>query len=729
MTACQGSVNVPGMQQRERLRIVTAFDEEAVTATSPPASRTRRAADRAKALLSGESGGAAVLVAALLAALTWSNAFPALYRAAWGVQLSLGLGGSRLVLDLRTWIDNGLMTFFFLLVGLEARTELDLGELRERRRLLLPVGAGMMAMAIPVAIYLAVNHTGPSAHGWGVAMSTDSALALGIFSVMSRRLPGRIRTFLLALFVVDDLVALLVIATFYSHDIRPVPLAVAGASFAAILATRTLPVRRRGGLVIALGTAMWAGLMGSGVDPVVAGLAIGLVTSAYAPLRTDLERATGLVRLFREQPSPHRARSAVVGMVSALSDNARLQHRYHAWTTYGIVPLFALANGGITMNAGLLRGAASSPVTIGIFLAYVIGKPISIVVTSWAVARLSRGQLRPPVGWAAVAGSGAIAGIGFTVSLLIANLAFSGRLLEEAKIGILAAAAASAVLSWTVYRTTALLPQAARNRALIGSTPPLLDLVGGIDPARDHVRGPERAAVTVVEYGDYECPHCSEADPVTRDLLLSRPDVRYVWRHLPLSDVHPHARLAAEAAEAAAAQGAFWRMHALLLQHQDRLEMGDLLGYAADLGLDVRRFHRDLRRRAHAERVERDIISADRNGVSGTPTFFFNGQRHHGAHDLDALMHALDAALAGSEHSRLLAVPKEQFCVLRLVARRYRARGPRRLLRPHGLELKAAAAGTRPAPGHLRPVGHAGPGRRSDVIPVLRETDSSSSAV
>ncbi|GAA3055766.1 hypothetical protein GCM10010448_44000 [Streptomyces glomeratus] len=157
--------------------------------------------------------------------------------------------------------------------------------------------------------------------------------------------------------------------------------------------------------------------------------------------------------------------------------------------------------------------------------------------------------------------------------------------------------------------------------------------------------------------------------------------------------------------------------------------MSDLLGYAADLGLDVRRFHRDLRRRTHSDRVERDIISADRNGVSGTPTFFFNGQRHHGAHDLDALVHALDAALAGSEHSRLLPVPKEQFCVLRLVARRYRARGPRRLLRPHGLERTAAAVGTSPAPGHLRPVGHARPGRRSEVIHVWRETDSSTSAV
>ncbi|MGW2564458.1 thioredoxin domain-containing protein [Streptomyces sp. NPDC001514] len=200
----------------------------------------------------------------------------------------------------------------------------------------------------------------------------------------------------------------------------------------------------------------------------------------------------------------------------------------------------------------------------------------------------------------------------------MADLAFTGRALQEAKVGILAAAAASSLLSWTVYRLTGLLPPAARNRALLGSALPLPDLAGSIEPAHDHVPGPEDAAVTVVEYGDYECPYCGDADPVTRDLLLSRPDVRYVGRHLPLSDVHPHARLAAEAAEAAGAQGAFWPMHTLLLQRQDRLEMSDLLGHAADLGPGVRRFHEDLRRRVHADRVERDITSADRSGVSGT---------------------------------------------------------------------------------------------------------------
>ncbi|NUP67792.1 MAG: thioredoxin domain-containing protein [Nonomuraea sp.] len=619
--------------------MIAHYDSEA------PRTRTRAR------LWAGETGGAVALVGALLAALIWSNAFPATYEAAWRTQLSLGLGDGRLGLDLRTWIDSGLMSFFFLLVGLEARRELDLGELRERRRLLLPVGAGVVAMAVPVGIYLAVNHAGPAAHGWGVAMSTDSALALGVFSVMGRSLPVRIRAFLLTLFVVDDLVALLVIAAFYSHDVRPAPLAVAAASFAALITLGRVRMRRRCAPVAVLGVVMWAGLMAGGVDPVVAGLAIGLVTSAYRPVRGDLERATGLVRLFREQPSARRARSAAAGLASTLSENARLQHRFRPWTTYAIIPLFALANAGIPLDSGLLRGAVTAPVTLGVFLAYVAGKPLAVIATSWAVGRLSGGRLRPPVGWAAVAGSGALAGIGFTVSLLIANLAFTGRPLQEAKVGILAAVVASSAFAWAVYRLAALLPRAARHHALLGAAPPLTDLTGRVDPALDHVRGPRDAPVTVVEYGDYECPFCSEADPVTRDLLLTRPDVRYVWRHLPLSDIHPHARLAAEAAEAAGAQGAFWPMHSLLLARQDRLEMSDLLAYAAELGLDVGTFRRELDRRAHAGRVERDIASADRGGVSGTPTFFFNGQRHQGTHDLAALTRAIDATREVAEHA------------------------------------------------------------------------------
>jgi protein-disulfide isomerase len=263
---------------------------------------------------------------------------------------------------------------------------------------------------------------------------------------------------------------------------------------------------------------------------------------------------------------------------------------------------------------------------------------------TWLLTRATRGRLRPPVGWAAVAGAGTIAGIGFTVSLLIATIAFHGVELEEAKLGILSAALGASALTWLLFRAVSLLPRRLRARFLLGTAEPLTDLYLDVDPERDHVRGPLDAPVTVVEYGDFECPFCGQAEPVVRELLHDFADVAYVWRHLPLNDVHPHAQLAAEASEAAAEQGAFWELHDLLLDRQDALEPDDLIGYAGELGLDVERFADDLRNRVGAMRVADDVDSADLSGVSGTPTFFVNGRRHYGAYDIGTLSAAVRAA-------------------------------------------------------------------------------------
>ena len=188
------------------------------------------------------------------------------------------------------------------------------------------------------------------------------------------------------------------------------------------------------------------------------------------------------------------------------------------------------------------------------------------------------------------------------------------------------------------------LPKKRRIRALLGTTVTIVDLSEPVDPDRDKIRGPMDAPVTVVEYGDFECPYCGQAESVIRDLLADFGDVRYVWRHLPLTDVHPRAQAAAEASEAAHAQGAFWEIHDLLLDHQDALRPGDLLRYATELGLDVERFRRDMRRRHGAARIAEDLESADLSGVSGTPTFFINGRRHRGAYDIDHLSAAVRAA-------------------------------------------------------------------------------------
>ena len=186
-----------------------------------------------------------------------------------------------------------------------------------------------------------------------------------------------------------------------------------------------------------------------------------------------------------------------------------------------------------------------------------------------------------------------------------------------------------------------------RIRALLGTAETLVDLAVPVEPERDHIRGREDAPVTLVEYGDFECPYCGQAEGVLRELLRDAgDDVRYVWRHLPLTDVHPSAELAAQAAEAAAAQGAFWEMHDVLLEHQDALTPPDLMRYAAELGLDAERFTDDLERRAFAARIAEDVDGADRSNVSGTPTFFVNGRRHYGAYDIAALKQAVRGASA-----------------------------------------------------------------------------------
>ena len=587
-----------------------------------------------------------MLLAATVVALTWVNIDSASYDTVWHTVASIGLGGHAVSMSLRAWVNSGLMSLFFFVVGLEARREFDVGELRERDRMALPMLAGLSGMALPVAIYLAFNAGSSSVHGWGIAMSTDTAFALGVLILVGPRFPDRLRAFVLTVLVVDDVIALVVIVVAYTNGLSWLPLVIGIALFGAVLVVRTAGVRR-GSPYAVLGVAMWVAFLESGVDPIVVGLAMGLLTYAYPAGRLALDRATEGFRLFREQPTAEFARQARESVEAAISLNDRLQHLYHPWTSYVIVPLFALANAGIQISGHFLAATFRSPITLGIVVGYVLGKPVGIVAMSWLVTRVSRHRLRPPVGWAAVGGAGAIAGMGFTVALLIADLAFRGDALAEAKSGVLAAACLAAALSFAVFRVTERLPPRLRAVALLGRAETIVDLVVAVDPERDHVRGPADAPVTLVEYGDFECPYCGQAEPVVRELLADfGDDLRYVWRHLPLTDVHPNAQSAAEAAEAAAEQGAFWQMRDLLFRHQDALSKRDLVRYAAELGLDADRFLEDLRTRAGAAKVESDVAGADLSGVSGTPTFFVNGRRHHGAYDIESLAAAVRVARA-----------------------------------------------------------------------------------
>jgi len=619
----------------------------------------RNLAAPVRSFLTTETGGATVLLGAAVVALLWAN-LPGWhsYERVWSTHLAIRVGHHGLTTDLRHWVNEGLMTFFFLVVGLEAKRELDLGELRERSRLAIPVVAGLAGVAVPIVVYLAFNAGGSGAHGWGTAMSTDTAFALGVLALLTPRTATRLRVFLLTLAIVDDLAGLLVITVAYTGHIKWLALAIALGLFAVLLALRYAPVARAQ-LSIGVAVAIWVAMFKSGIDPVVCGLAIGLGTSAYPPSREDLERASALAREFREQPTPELARSAQRGVLQAISMNERLQYDLHPWTSYVIVPLFALANAGIHLTGTLLSDAFTSTITLGILVGYLVGKPAGIIAGSWLASRPRLHGPRSSISGPVIAVGGTAAGIGFTVSLLIASLAFSGVRLEEAKIGTLCSVILGPVVAWAAMRLLQRLPQPVRARQIERTAEDILDLAEDVDPERDHIRGAEDAPVTLLEYGDFECPYCGQAEQVIRELLSSLgTDVRYVWRHLPLNDVHPSAQVASEASEAAAAQGRFWDMYDTLLSHQGALSMRDLIRYAREMGLDVERFVDEVRRREYAPRIAEDVTSADESGVSGTPTFFINGRRHYGVYDIGALTEAVKAAKRRAG-LRALAQPEE----------------------------------------------------------------------
>jgi Na+/H+ antiporter NhaA len=608
---------------------------------------TSRGKTPLRQFLRTETGSATVLASALVVALIWSNVATGSYEQFWSTQLTAGLSGRAITLNLREFVNSGLMALFFLVVGLEARREWDVGELRVRSRVTLPFFAGLGGMVVPIVIYLAFNAGKPTAHGWGAAMSSDTAFALGALALAGGRgLPDRVRTYLLTFSVVDDLLGLAVIAVFYSSHVRWVPLLIG----AVLLATYAVLTNRRISnppAYLLLGVGTWVAFWESGVDPIVAGLVIGLLTVAYPAGREDLEQATDAFRLFREQPTARLADEARQVVRSAISPNERLQERYHGWTGYVIVPLFALANADIKITGSFLAHAYASPATLGIMIGYVVGKPIGTAGTAWLVSKLTKRRLTPPVGWGAVVGVGAVSGIGFTVSFLIISLAFHGPVLAEAKLGVLSGAIAATLLTWLVFSGLNRMSPRTRLRALFGTASTVTDLAVPVDPERDHIRGPKKdALVTLVEYGDFECPYCGRAEPAVRGLIREFGELRFVFRHLPLTDVHAHAQMAAEASEAAAVQGAFWEMHDMLMDHQGALTFSDLVGYAESIGIDTDKFSSDLRKHTGAYRIAEDIDSADLATVSGTPTFFINGNRYYGAFDLAALKEAIHTAKA-----------------------------------------------------------------------------------
>jgi Na+:H+ antiporter, NhaA family len=431
-----------------------------------PWSRTARPVPRLvvqplQSFLRQEQSGALLLIAAVAVALVWANSpWSASYQRVWSTRVSIAAGSNVLDVDLRDWVNDGLMTLFFFVVGLEIKRELVTGELRRPREAILPALAAVGGMAVPALIYVAVVGR-EAGGGWGIAMPTDIALALGVLSLAGRRTPSGLKAFLLALAIVDDLGSILVIALFYTASVDWAALALAAATVGLVALLQRIDVRATT-VYVALGVVLWIALERSGATPTLAGVAIALLVPArpHNRPRAVSEEAHRIADETVDDPVPPDADAPQwleLARLSraAVSPLARAEGVLHPWTSFVVLPLFALANAGVSLGAGQLRGALGSRIGIAILLARVLGKPLGIWLASAICVRTGLARLPSGVGLRHVAAVGAAAGVPFAVSLFVARLALPASLAYDATVGVLGAAVVAGVVGGFALRRAA----------------------------------------------------------------------------------------------------------------------------------------------------------------------------------------------------------------------------------------------------------------------------------
>lgn len=411
-----------------------------------------------------EAASGIVLLVAAVVALVWANSpWSHSYDELWHTPITLGLGSHVFTQTLHFWINDGLMAIFFFVVGLEIRREIYEGELADFRRASLPVAAAIGGMVVPALIYLAFNTTPESRHGWGIPMATDIAFAVGILALLGKRVPAALRVLLLALAIIDDIGAILVIAIFYSSGLSWIGLMTAAGGMAGVLVLQRLGVRNPL-IYLVPGLVLWWGVLEAGVHPTIAGVILGLLT----PVRTwfgkkgFLEVANEAVEAVRASARDgHHGVEELLAPLrrirqaerEALAPVVRIQAGLHPWVAFVIMPLFALANAGVNMQGLEMDGVGSSAVMLGVLLGLVVGKPVGILLASFVTVKLGICLLPRGVSWSGILLVGLVAGIGFTMAIFIAGLAFPGvGLLSAAKLAILMASGLSAVLGLVLGR-------------------------------------------------------------------------------------------------------------------------------------------------------------------------------------------------------------------------------------------------------------------------------------
>jgi len=399
--------------------------------------------------LATEASGAILLATGAIVALAWANSpWSASYEELWSSRAAITVAGHTLDLDLRHWINDGLMTVFFFVVGLEIKREMTDGHLASRRAALLPAAAALGGMLVPALVYLSIAGTS-APRGWAIPMATDIALAVGVLTAAGSRVPASLRAFLLGLAIVDDIGAIMIIAAVYSTGLMFGWLAAAAAGVAATLAVRRLGVHSTWVYVVIGGT-VWLGLYEAGIHPTIGGVIMGLIAPSIPRLRPELIDDDELTDLS----DVHAARTTSDVARGSVSVVEWLQHVLHPWTSYVIVPIFALANSGIVLSADGFVDAVQSPITWGVFCGLVAGKPLGVVLATRATIRAGVADRPDGADSRRIMGVGAAAGIGFTVALFITELALTDPVDQSnAKLAILLASVLAAVVSIAILTT------------------------------------------------------------------------------------------------------------------------------------------------------------------------------------------------------------------------------------------------------------------------------------
>ncbi len=411
-------------------------------ASAMPGRRVPRAVRR---FLETEASGGLALLAAAVIALTWANSpWRGSYNALWDTEFSLELGRFTLANDLQHWINEGLMVIFFFVVGLEIKRELVEGDLRDPRAAALPAFAAAGGMVVPALLFVLITNGSVGSGGWGIPMATDIAFAIGVVAVLGNRVPASLKLFLLTLAIVDDIGAIAVIAFFYSSDVQPQFLVVA------LVLLATMGGLHRIGVVwlapyVALGIGVWVATQASGIHATIAGVVLGLMTPARPLMAGAVARQWA--GDLADEPKPSELVAITRLAQSSVSTGERLEHLLHPWTSFLIVPLFALANAGVSIRGDSFAAPGTSAVALGVVVGLVVGKVVGITGASWIAVRCGLGRLPEGTTWSMLAGIAMIAGIGFTVSLFIAELAYDQAAIRDAaKIGVLGASVLAALV-------------------------------------------------------------------------------------------------------------------------------------------------------------------------------------------------------------------------------------------------------------------------------------------